>query len=151
MKPGQDRKTLLATAAATVFSAVSAVVLALAGGAAVAEGLTRAQVQAELAEARAAGTLEPVGEGSTPESVLLAREQFNQTQTQVILARQALQDEQLAQAEGGTRSVFADLATYVEQTQAGPVLVVIELDASGAVTQVESFEIASAPDFSWQP
>jgi hypothetical protein len=151
MKPEHHRKTLFATAAATAVSAISAVVLALAGGAAVAEGLTRAEVQAELAEARAAGTLEPVGEGSTPDSVLQARELFNQTQTQVIEARLALQAELLAQADGGPRSVFADIASYVEQTGAGPVLVVVELDETGAVTQVESFEIASSPDFSPQP
>ena len=144
MKPDHHRKSLLATAAATIVSALAAVVLALAGGAAIAEGLTRAQVQAELAQARASGTLEPAGQASTPDSVLLARELFNQTQTRVMLAQQALRAEWLAQAQDTPRSVFADLASYVEQTRSGPVLVVIQLDAAGSVAQVESFDIAAA-------
>jgi hypothetical protein len=144
MKTSHARKTLLATAAATLASAASAVVLALAGGTALAEGLTRAQVQAELADARAAGALEPAGEGSTPEAVLQARELFNQTQAQVIEARQALRAERLAQDEGAPRSVFADIATYVEQGGGGPVLLVIDLDTTGTVRQVRAFDIAAA-------
>jgi hypothetical protein len=59
--------------------------------------MSRAQVLADLTEARLTGTLASTGEAGDSDAVLLARADFNQRQTRVLLARQ--QADQIAAAQ----------------------------------------------------
>jgi hypothetical protein len=108
-----SHRALLCTAAAVVM---------LSGVAAHAQAgpLTRAEVRAELAEARAAGLLDVPGEAGATEQVLQAREMHNHLQALVIAARQRLlADEQ------------PEVAVYVERGPLGPVLVLVTFDGGG--------------------
>lgn len=60
-------------------------------------GITRADVKAELAEARLAGTLAGGGDASDTPQLLAARERFNAEQTEMLIAQaQAEADRQAA-------------------------------------------------------
>lgn len=72
--------------------------------------LTREQVRADLREARAQGLMEPVGAGSTPDAVLMARELANETQARVLEARMALAAERLAQVHNAEQMAAAPMA-----------------------------------------
>ena len=58
-----------------------------------ASALTRDEVRSELAMARAQGMLDQPGEAAATDSVLLARELYNETQTREIVARYELERE----------------------------------------------------------
>lgn len=124
-------RTLLATAAA-VFAI---------GTAQAADGsqLTRAQVRAELADARAAGLLDQGGEAGATETVLEARENYNALQTLVLQARAELEAQSLA-AEAG--SAQPDLDVYYEAGPQGPVMVLLTYDAEGRLHSADSLMLA---------
>ncbi len=129
-------RNLFATAAASVLLAAAGMAHA---GDAGEGGLTREQVKAELAEARALGTLDEVGERGATDKVLLAREMFNQTQTQVILARYDLEQRLVAEAQAAEANVTLapEQAAYMEQGTDGPVLMLVSVDQNGEITSVD--------------
>lgn len=137
------QRNLLAAVAAAVLLATSAVVHA--------EGITRDQVRAELAEARALGMLDRPGEAGATEDVLLAREQYNETQTRVLIAKMELEQRQLAQAQAAQqdRALMPEQVAYVEAGKDGPVVVLITTAADGSVSVVEgpARQIVASVDF----
>jgi len=125
-------RTLLATAAA-VFAIGS--VQAADGGT-----LTRAQVRAELAEARAAGLLDQPGEAGATAAVLEARENYNALQTLVAHAQQELQVQMQAAANGGAER---DLDVYYEAGPQGPVMVLLTYDNEGNLYSADSMLLSA--------
>jgi hypothetical protein len=89
--------------------------------------LSRDDVRADLAMARAQGMLDAAGEAGATPDVLLARQRFNQTQERVLLARYELQREP-------TRLHVAAVPSE------GDVLLIVEPDASGRLAAVEMID-----------
>lgn len=108
-------------------------------GGVTAEGLSREQVRAELAEARAAGLLDQPGEAGATDAVLRNREFHNQLQW---LVAQAEHDLLALEAEDGSDGM-PDLASYVEQGPRGPVLVLMLFDGEGALHSSDTLALAS--------
>jgi regulator of protease activity HflC (stomatin/prohibitin superfamily) len=105
-------------------------------GATSAQGLTRAEVQAELAAWRAGGMLDRPGEAGATEAVLAARERANETERLVAEARAA---QELAAANDQRR-----LASYVEQGADGePQVVLLSFDSEGRLESAETLALAS--------
>lgn len=102
--------------------------------------MTREQVRAELAQARAAGLMDQPGEAGATTEVLAAREAFNDLQT-LVLKAQAELDMQLAQAatEGAAEP---DLDVYYEAGPNGPVMVLLMYDAAGNLYSADSMALA---------
>lgn len=123
-------RTLLATAAA-VFAIGTA-------QAADDSQMTRAQVRAELADARAAGLLDQPGEAGATEAVLEARENYNALQTLVLQARAELE----AQALAANEIAEPDLDVYYEAGPQGPVMVLLTYDAEGDLYSADSVMLA---------
>ncbi len=125
------QRNLLAAAAA-------AVLLATAGLAQAAE-ITRDQVRAELAEARALGMLDRPGEAGATDDVLMARERFNETQTRVLIAQRDLEQRQLAEAQAAAedRALAPEQVAYMEEGRDGPVVVLITTEADGTVSVMD--------------
>jgi hypothetical protein len=105
--------------------AATALLLAFSAGAQ-AEGLSREQVRAELAEARAQGLLDRPGEIGASANVLLAREQYNETQTRVLIARQELESEPAAGP-----------VVYLEAGRLGPVFVKVSTAPDGSIRVID--------------
>jgi len=84
-----------------------------------ASALTRDEVRSELAMARAQGMLDQPGEAAATDSVLLARELYNETQTREIVARYELELER-------------ELALARSQPD-GELVMVVEADENGQI------------------
>ena len=135
MKNATTRLLLAAAAAASLFATTGA----RAGDDA---GVTRAQVRAELAEARASGMLDRFGEIATPEPVLYARDIHNQTEALVLAARYDYEVHGLAEQQAGT-GAMPELASYVEAGSDGPLLVVVIYDGDGALRSADTVALAA--------
>lgn len=102
--------------------------------------LTRDQVRAELAEARAAGLLDVPGDTGATEAVLAARDQYNALLALVLQARWALQ-EQLLSAVGEVTD--PDLEVYYEAGPHGPVMVLLIYDEVGDLYSADTVALAT--------
>jgi hypothetical protein len=118
----------LAMAAAAVFLAVPL--------AASAQGLTRAEVRAQLDEARASGQLDRPGEAGATETVIAARERANETDRLVAEAQVRLAAEEAAAPQ-------ERLASYVEEGRDGPQVVLMTFAPDGSLESTETLALAS--------
>jgi hypothetical protein len=106
-------------------------------GAASAQALTRAEVQAELAAWRAGGMLDRAGEAAATDTVIAARDRANETDRLVAEARAALA---VAMAPDGATP---RLVSYVEQGSDGPQVVLLSFHPDGRFESAETLALAS--------
>ena len=118
------------------FALAAAVSLLTIPFAASAQALTRAEVQAQLAEARASGQLDRPGEAGATEAVIAARERANETDRLVAEAQYRLAAEQAAPAQ-------ERLASYVEEGSDGPQVVLMTFAPDGSLESAETLALAS--------
>jgi hypothetical protein len=104
--------------------------------AASAQELTRAEVRAQLEEARASGQLDRPGEAGATEAVIEARERANETDRLVAEAQQRLAAEAAAAPQ-------ERLASYIEEGSDGPQVVLLTFDAAGSLQSAETLALAS--------
>jgi len=124
---------LAAAAAAAALVAASAVPAAAEGS------LTRDEVRAELADARANGLLDRAGEAGATDDVLAAREQYNAVEALVIAARRAI-EQHLADNQAAD---LPTLVSYVEESADGPMLVLLMFDDDGSLYGTDTLSIAA--------
>lgn len=102
-------------------------------------GLTRAQVRLELTEARLAGMLPTTGEAGDSDAVLLARAQFNQRQTTVLLARQRAEQEHAVALREAEIALAAATADYVALEWLG----LLDEDADAVEMEIQTLQPAA--------
>lgn len=110
-------------------------------------GLTRAQVRLELTEARLAGVLPTPGEAGDSDAVLLAREQFNQRQATVLLARQRAEQEHAVALREAEIALAAATADYVALEWLG----LLDEDADAVEMDIQVLEPAADAEAAAEP
>lgn len=110
-------------------------------------GLTRAQVRLELTEARLAGVLPTPGEAGDSDAVLLARAQFIERQTTVLLARQRAEQEHAIALREAEIALAAATADYVALEWLG----LLDEDADAVEMDIQVLDPAANADAAAEP